>query len=124
MGRALAIDPALLLLDEPMSNLDYRIRLECATKSVRCSSASHHDALVTHDREEALTLADRIVVLNAGEVARSARRRKCFINRRTRASRHSWGADNTLELTPQGAAVRMDAHGASSAIQAQARCWI
>ena len=70
MGRALAIDPALLLLDEPMSNLDYRIRLELRHEIRALQQRLGITTLyVTHDREEALTLADRIVVLNAGEVA-------------------------------------------------------
>ncbi len=67
LGRALAVDPTLLLLDEPMSNLDYKVRLElrhelrALQKRVGITSV-----YVTHDREEALTLADRIAVIDAG----------------------------------------------------------
>ena len=70
IGRALAVDPAILLLDEPMSNLDARVR-----EGVRHELRMLQRALgittihVTHDREEAMILADRIVVLEAGRVA-------------------------------------------------------
>lgn len=70
LGRALAIDPALLLLDEPMSNLDARVRegLRHELRALQRSlgiTAIH----VTHDREEAMVMADRIVVLDRGRIA-------------------------------------------------------
>jgi len=69
MGRALAIDPALLLLDEPMSNLDYRIRLELRHE-IRAlqQRLGITTILVTHDQEEALTMADRIAVMKDGAI--------------------------------------------------------
>ncbi|MBL8705264.1 MAG: ABC transporter ATP-binding protein, partial [Rhodospirillales bacterium] len=67
LGRALAIDPAILLLDEPLSNLDARIREdvrhEIKALQQRLGITAIH---VTHDREEAMVMADRIVVLDAG----------------------------------------------------------
>ena len=70
LGRALAIDPDILLLDEPLSNLDARIRADMRheIKSLQTSlgiTAIH----VTHDREEAMVMADRIVILDAGRIA-------------------------------------------------------
>ena len=67
LGRALAVDPHLLLLDEPMSNLDYKVRLELRHELRALQRRIGITAVyVTHDREEALTLADRIAVIDAG----------------------------------------------------------
>src|SRR5207244_4933165 len=70
LGRALAIDPQVLLLDEPLSNLDARIREEVRheikTLQQRLGITTVH---VTHDRQEAMVMADRIVILDSGRVA-------------------------------------------------------
>jgi putative spermidine/putrescine transport system ATP-binding protein len=69
MGRALAVDPLLLLLDEPMSNLDYKVRLDLRHELRALQKRVGITAIyVTHDREEALTLADRIAVIDGGRV--------------------------------------------------------
>lgn len=70
LGRALAIDPPVLLLDEPLSNLDARIRLtmrhEIRALQKRLGLTAVH---VTHDREEAMVMADRVVILDQGRIA-------------------------------------------------------
>ena len=69
IARAIAIDPPLVLMDEPLSNLDAKLRLE-----MRAEIRRIHQGLgcitiyVTHDQDEALSLADRIVVLRDGAV--------------------------------------------------------
>ncbi|MGJ8527002.1 ABC transporter ATP-binding protein [Maritalea sp.] len=69
MGRAIVRDPQIFLFDEPLSNLDASLRIE-----MRIEIAKLHHKLkttmvyVTHDQVEAMTLADRIVVMNAGRV--------------------------------------------------------
>ncbi len=69
LGRALAIEPRILLLDEPLSNLDARIR-ETVRHEIKALqgqlgiTAIH----VTHDREEAMVMADRIVILDRGHI--------------------------------------------------------
>jgi putative spermidine/putrescine transport system ATP-binding protein len=69
LARALVIEPALLLLDEPLSNLDARLReqlrdeLRGLQRRLRTSSV-----YVTHDQAEALALSDRIAVMNAGKI--------------------------------------------------------
>jgi ABC-type sugar transport system ATPase subunit len=69
IGRAIAKRSKLLLLDEPLSNLDARIRLDLRIEFRRPHRALGQTFLyVTHDQAEALSLADRIVVLNGGEI--------------------------------------------------------
>ena len=69
LGRSLAVDPDVLLLDEPMSNLDYKVRIELRQELRALQQRIGITAVyVTHDREEALTLADRIAVLDEGRV--------------------------------------------------------
>jgi len=69
LGRAVAVDPRLLLLDEPMSNLDYKVRLELRHELRAFQKRIGITAVyVTHDREEALTLSDRIAVIDAGKI--------------------------------------------------------
>jgi sulfate transport system ATP-binding protein len=69
LARTLAIDPLVLLLDEPFGALDAKVRLE-----LRRSLRDIHDArglttvFVTHDREEALDLADRVAIVNRGKI--------------------------------------------------------
>ena len=67
LARALAVDPALLLLDEPLSNLDARLRDAMRSEIKRICSLRNLTALyVTHDRQEALSMADRIGVMHKG----------------------------------------------------------
>ena len=69
LARALTLSPKLLLLDEPLSNLDALLREELGAEIRRLQKALKLTTiLVTHDQWEALTLSDRIFVLNQGEV--------------------------------------------------------
>lgn len=69
MGRAIVRDPKVFLFDEPLSNLDAKLRVQ-----MRAEIKSLHNRLkttivyVTHDQVEAMTMADRIVVMNAGRI--------------------------------------------------------
>jgi len=70
LGRALAVDPAILLLDEPLSNVDARIREDVRHEIKALQKNLGITAIhVTHDREEAMVMADRIVILDAGQIA-------------------------------------------------------
>ncbi len=69
LARALAIHPQVLLLDEPLSALDAKIRVELRGEIRRIQQQLGITTVyVTHDQEEALSLSDRIVVMNAGRV--------------------------------------------------------
>ena len=69
LARALAINPKLLLMDEPLSNLDARLREEVRTKIKKLATELGITVLyVTHDQVEAMVLADRIAVMAHGEV--------------------------------------------------------
>ena len=69
IARAVVLEPALVLMDEPLSNLDAKLRLEMRTEIRRLhQSLGLTTVYVTHDQEEALSLADRLVVLRAGRV--------------------------------------------------------
>ncbi len=69
LARALAIHPQVLLLDEPLSALDAKIRVELRSEIRRIQQQLGITTIyVTHDQEEALSLSDRVVVMNAGRV--------------------------------------------------------
>ena len=69
IARALAPDPAILLLDEPFSNLDAALRGRVRDEVRDILRAADATAVfVTHDQEEALSLADRVAVMNAGRM--------------------------------------------------------
>ena len=69
LARALAVSPRLILMDEPFSNLDAKMRIETRQEVRRLlKDAGSAGILVTHDQEEALALADRIAVMEQGRV--------------------------------------------------------
>jgi putative spermidine/putrescine transport system ATP-binding protein len=69
LARSMVMEPKVLLLDEPLSNLDARLRLEMRTELQRVQKETGVTMIfVTHDQAEALALADRIVVMKAGRI--------------------------------------------------------
>ncbi|GIJ43568.1 ABC transporter ATP-binding protein [Virgisporangium aliadipatigenens] len=69
IARAVVLEPSLVLMDEPLSNLDAKLRLEMRTEIRRLhQTLGLTTVYVTHDQEEALSLADRLVVLRDGKV--------------------------------------------------------
>ncbi|MCT7378054.1 ABC transporter ATP-binding protein [Chelativorans salis] len=69
IGRAIAREPQLFLFDEPLSNLDAKLRVEMRTQIKRLHMSFQVTSIyVTHDQTEAMTLADRIVVLRDGRI--------------------------------------------------------
>jgi multiple sugar transport system ATP-binding protein len=79
LGRAVAPEPSLFLFDEPLSNLDARLRLEARTFVKRLQrDLGTTTIFVTHDQAEALALADRIAVMEAGVIRQIATPREVF----------------------------------------------
>ncbi|MER8235294.1 ABC transporter ATP-binding protein [Streptomyces sp. NPDC094049] len=73
LARALALEPRVLLLDEPLSALDAKVRLSLREEIRRLQlSLGITTVFVTHDQEEALSMADRVAVLNAGRLEQCA----------------------------------------------------
>jgi ABC-type spermidine/putrescine transport systems, ATPase components len=111
IARALATEPDLLLLDEPLSNLDMRLRVEMRTEMAylfrRLGTTVFH---VTHDPEEAFAMADRLVIMRAGAIDQIDTPQACYGLPATRSAASLLGAANRVdggfEATRFGAAVR------------------
>jgi multiple sugar transport system ATP-binding protein len=74
MGRAVVREPDLFLFDEPLSNLDAKLRVQMRTEIKALHQRLGNTVIyVTHDQIEAMTLADRIVVMNAGNIEQVGR---------------------------------------------------
>ncbi len=79
LARALAVDPKVLLLDEPFGALDARIRKELRAWLRRLHDETHTTTvIVTHDQEEAMEVADEVVVMNSGRVEQVAAPRALY----------------------------------------------
>jgi putative spermidine/putrescine transport system ATP-binding protein len=79
LARALVTEPTVLLLDEPLSNLDAKLRIEMQLEIKRIQRELEITTIiVTHDQEEAVSLADRVVVMNAGKILQVGKPREVF----------------------------------------------
>jgi putative spermidine/putrescine transport system ATP-binding protein len=98
LARALAIRPAVLLLDEPLSNLDAQLRREMRVE-LRAIQRRIGTTMVfvTHDQEEALALSDRIAVLNGGRIEQLGTPDEVYRRPATRFVAQFIGAANVLE---------------------------
>jgi len=109
LGRALAVDPRILLLDEPLSNLDARIRQnvrhEIRALQRRLGITAIH---VTHDREEAMVMADRIVILNGGRIEQEGAPELVYNEPATSFVAKFMGAENAIDLPAVVHADRID----------------
>ncbi|HTH96474.1 MAG TPA: ABC transporter ATP-binding protein, partial [Stellaceae bacterium] len=97
LARAIATEPSLLLLDEPLSNLDAALRQE-----MRLELKELHDRIgatmlyVTHDQEEALVLADRVIVMHKGVIEQAGTPEEIYRRPRTRFVAGFVGSTNLL----------------------------
>lgn len=114
IARAIVTEPRLMLLDEPLSNLDMRLRIEMRTEMAvlfrRLGISVFH---VTHDPEEAFAMADRLLIMREGAIDQFASPEDCFHRPASREAASLLGAINRLEGTfdsvPGGLALRTDA---------------
>jgi iron(III) transport system ATP-binding protein len=110
VARALVVEPEILLLDEPLSNLDANLREEMRFEIRRLHEAFAITTLyVTHDQAEAMVISDRIAVLERGRVVQVGAADEVFLQPRTRFVAEFIGRTNLVE----GVAVETDrvAHG-------------
>ena len=100
LARALAVEPQCLLLDEPLSNLDAQLRLEMRAEIRRiCKSGGYTTVYVTHDQKEALSIADRIVVLRAGRIMQTGTPAELYYKPRSTFVAEFIGQTNLLSGT-------------------------
>ena len=103
LARALVNQPQVLLLDEPLSALDLKLRQEMQVELRAIQRRLKITfVFVTHDQEEALTLSDRIAVLNQGGVQQVGSPREIYENPRTEFVAGFIGSINALEVIRQG----------------------
>ena len=97
LARALVVRPRCLLLDEPLSNLDARLRAEMRGEIRRvCKSHQLTTVYVTHDQKEALAIADRMAVMDAGRILQIGTPREVYARPRSAAVARFIGETNLL----------------------------
>jgi putative spermidine/putrescine transport system ATP-binding protein len=100
IARAIVVEPPLMLMDEPLSNLDAKLRLEMRAEIRRIHAMLGCSTIyVTHDQEEALSLADRIVVLIEGQMRQVGVPEELYSNPATADVAEFMGYRNLLEST-------------------------
>jgi ABC-type Fe3+/spermidine/putrescine transport system ATPase subunit len=104
LARVMALRPRLLLFDEPLSNLDAKLRVQMRDEIQRLQRQSGVATLfVTHDQEEAMTMADRIVVMAKGQVEQVGTPADIYDRPRTRFVADFIGAANFFDGAVEGA---------------------
>ena len=110
IARALVIEPKVLLLDEPLSNLDAKLRQEMRVELRRLLRSTNVASIfVTHDQEEAMVLSDHIILMNAGEVEQRGSPREIYQQPRSLFAATFVGAANfvrgeVIDVTADGIA--------------------
>jgi iron(III) transport system ATP-binding protein len=98
LARALVIHPKCLLLDEPLSNLDAKLRMEMRSEIRRiCKSSGLTAIYVTHDQKEALSVADELAILDKGKIEQSGAPRDVYLRPVNRFVANFIGETNFIE---------------------------
>jgi sulfate transport system ATP-binding protein len=108
LARALAVEPRVLLLDEPFGALDAKVRKELRRWLRRLHEELHISSIfVTHDQEEAFEVADRVVLMNQGKVEQFGTAREVYDSPATAFAYSFLGAVNTFPGKVEGRDVRL-----------------
>jgi spermidine/putrescine ABC transporter ATP-binding subunit len=100
IARSVVLQPAIMLLDEPLSNLDFKLRVQMRTELRALQQRLGMTFVyVTHDQTEALALSDRILVLSNGQIVQEGTPQQIYGKPRTRFVADFIGASNLLEAT-------------------------
>jgi len=100
LARALVLNPKILLLDEPLSNLDAKVRVQVRAEIRKLQKELGITTVyVTHDQEEALTLSDRIAVFNAGKVFQIGPPKELYERPANRFVADFIGVNNLIDAT-------------------------
>ncbi|MDR1031269.1 MAG: ABC transporter ATP-binding protein [Treponema sp.] len=103
IARALAVSPRVLLLDEPFSSLDAPLRRDIRQEFLDLRMESKAPCIfVTHDREEAAVLGDRIALMDAGRIVETGSSRDMFLFPQTETGARFFGAGQVLDCTIVG----------------------
>ncbi|MDQ4112025.1 MAG: ABC transporter ATP-binding protein [Actinomycetota bacterium] len=107
LARAIAIRPRLLLLDEPLSNLDARLRVQMRAEIRRIQSETGLTVvLVTHDQDEALEMSDEMVLMRTGQIMQQGAPSEVFNRPANRFVADFLGYENFIETTDGFVTVR------------------
>jgi ABC-type Fe3+/spermidine/putrescine transport system ATPase subunit len=116
LARALVVQPEILLLDEPLSNLDANLREEMRGEIRRLHNEFGITSIyVTHDQAEAMTTSDRIAVMNKGRIEQIDDPLTLYARPKTRYVAEFIGRSNILDGRPNGAHVSFDGFEVASA---------
>jgi putative spermidine/putrescine transport system ATP-binding protein len=100
LARALVFEPPLLLMDEPLGALDKKLRVELQVEIKRIQRESGSTMVyVTHDQEEALSMSDRVVVMNHGRIEQVGRPQELYDRPRSRFVADFLGASNFIPVS-------------------------
>ncbi len=100
LARAIAVDPALLLLDEPLSALDAKVRTDLRTEIRDLQrSLAIPTIMVTHDQEEALMMSDRIICMNHGHIEQCGTPEDLYLRPATKYVADFMGISNIIETS-------------------------
>lgn len=103
LARALVIKPDVLLLDEPLSNLDAKLRNDLRLQIRRiCKDSGITTVYVTHDQKEALSMADRVALLRSGQIVQIGTPRELYRAPKTRFVAEFLGETNLIEAKQVG----------------------
>jgi len=115
IARSIVLDPPLLLLDEPLSNLDFKLRIQMREELRHLQRRLGTTFVyVTHDQTEALAMSDRIIVLSGGHIAQIGTPAEIYSRPRSRFVADFVGASNLLKVercAPRGQQIEAFLHG-------------